>query len=144
MEEEVLGKAYDGRLMRRLLVYIRPYRTTVLFSLVLLLLNAMLQVVGPLLTALAVDRYLAPSSKVTHTILDPFLSHNPFTGLGQISFLYFLALFFGMLCDFGEQYMMQWVFNGPLTISHIHSQTQEDNCFSLTTIALSPCNDVLA
>jgi ATP-binding cassette, subfamily B, multidrug efflux pump len=109
VEEEVLGKAYDGRLMRRLLIYIRPYKVTVVFSLVLLLLNAMLQVVGPLLTALAVDRYLAPSGKAGHTILDPFLSHNPFTGLGQISLLYFLALFFGMLCDFGEQYMMQWV-----------------------------------
>jgi ATP-binding cassette subfamily B multidrug efflux pump len=109
VEEEVLGKAYDARLMRRLLTYIRPYKSAVSFSLVLLLFNAILQVVGPLLTALAVDRYLAPSGKVTHTILDPFLSRNPWTGLGQISFLYLLATVFGMLCDFGEQYMMQWV-----------------------------------
>ena len=109
MEEEVLGKAYDARLMRRLLTYIRPYKPAVAFSLALLLINAMLQVVGPLLTALAVDRYLTPSGKVTHTILDPFLSANPWTGLGQVSFLYFLALAFGMLCDFGQQYMMQTV-----------------------------------
>jgi ATP-binding cassette, subfamily B, multidrug efflux pump len=109
VEEEVLGKAYDARLMRRLLTYVRPYKTAVSFSLVLLLFNALLQVVGPLLTALAVDRYLTPSGKVTHTILDPFLSSNPWTGLGQVSFLYFLAVVFGMLCDFGEQYIMQWV-----------------------------------
>jgi ATP-binding cassette, subfamily B, multidrug efflux pump len=109
VEEEVLGKAYDGRLMRRLLTYIRPYKLAVSFSLVLLLLNAMLQVVGPLLTALAIDRYLTPSGKVTHTVLDPFLSHNPWTGLAQVSFLYLFAIVFGMLCDFGEQYMMQWV-----------------------------------
>jgi len=95
--------------MRRLLTYIRPYKSAVSFSLVLLLFNAILQVVGPLLTALAVDRYLAPSGKVTHTVLDPFLSTNPWTGIGQISFLYFLAIAFGMLCDFGEQYLMQWV-----------------------------------
>ena len=95
--------------MRRLLTYIRPYQTTVAFSLALLLINAMLQVVGPLLTALAVDRYLTPSGKITHTVLDPFLSHNPWTGLGQVSFLYFLALVIGMLCDFGQQYMMQTV-----------------------------------
>jgi len=95
--------------MRRLLTYIRPYKTPVAFSLALLLINAMLQVVGPLLTALAVDRYLTPSGIVTHTILDPFLSANPWTGLGQISFLYFLALAFGMLCDLGQQYMMQTV-----------------------------------
>jgi ATP-binding cassette, subfamily B, multidrug efflux pump len=109
VEEEVLGKAYDGRLMRRLLTYIRPYKSAVSFSLVLLILNALLQVVGPLLTALAVDRYLTPSGKVTHTVLDPFLSSNPWTGLGQISFLYLLTLVFGLLCDFGEQYIMQWV-----------------------------------
>jgi ATP-binding cassette, subfamily B, multidrug efflux pump len=109
VEEEVLGKAYDGRLMRRLLTYIRPYKSAVSFSLVLLLFNAVLQVVGPLLTALAVDRYLVPSGKVTHTVLDPYLSSNPWTGLGQISLLYLLAVIFGMLCDFGEQYIMQWV-----------------------------------
>jgi ATP-binding cassette subfamily B protein len=109
VEEEVLGKAYDARLMRRLLNYVRPYKAAVSCSLVLLLLNAVLQVVGPLLTALAIDRYLAPSGKVTQTVLDPFLSSNPWTGLGQISLLYLLAVVFGMLCDFGEQYMMQWV-----------------------------------
>jgi ATP-binding cassette subfamily B protein len=109
VEEEVLGKAYDARLMRRLLTYIRPYKAAVAISLVLLLLNALLQVVGPLLTALAVDRYLTPSGKITHTVLDPFLSSNPWTGLAQISFLYLLAVVFGMLCDFGEQYIMQWV-----------------------------------
>jgi ATP-binding cassette subfamily B protein len=109
VEEEVLGKAYDGRLMRRLLTYVGPYKSAVSFSLVLLFFNSLLQVVGPLLTALAIDRYLTPSGKVTHTVLDPFLSSNPWTGLGQISFLYFLAVLFGMLCDFGEQYIMQWV-----------------------------------
>jgi ATP-binding cassette subfamily B protein len=109
VEEEVLGKAYDARLMRRLLTYVRPYKAAVACSLVLLLFNALLQVVGPLLTALAIDRYLAPSGKVSHTVLDPFLSSNPWTGLAQISFLYLGAVIFGMLCDFGEQYMMQWV-----------------------------------
>jgi len=42
-------------------------------------------------------------------VLDPFLSNNPWTGLGQISFLYLLAIIGGMLCDFAEQYLMQWV-----------------------------------
>src|SRR5581483_1332236 len=109
LEEEVLGKAYDGRLMRRLLTYIRPYKLPVSAALVLLLFNAALQTIGPLLTALAVDRYLAPSGKASHTILDPFLSTNAWTGLGQVAFLYLLVVVFGMFCDFGEQYIMQWV-----------------------------------
>src|ERR1700683_4931248 len=108
-EEEVLGKAYDGRLMRRLLTYIRPYKLPVAAALVLLLFNAVLQAIGPLLTALAVDRYLAPSAKVTHTVLDRYLAASPWTGLAQISFLYLLVVVFGMFCDFGEQYLMQWV-----------------------------------
>ncbi len=58
MEEEVLGKAYDGRLMRRLVRYLRPYRGTVVISLVFLLAQSMAQVIGPLLTELAIDRYL--------------------------------------------------------------------------------------
>ncbi len=109
MEEEVLGKAYDGRLMRRLLTYIRPYKLPVVAALILLLFNAVLQVISPLLTALAVDRYLVPSAKVTHTILDPYLARSPWTGLAQISFLYLLVVIGGMFCDFGEQYIMQWV-----------------------------------
>ena len=34
-EEDALGKVYDGRLMRRLLVYVRPYRGLVLAAPVL-------------------------------------------------------------------------------------------------------------
>ena len=109
MEEEVLGKAYDGRLMRRLLTYIRPYKLPVAAALVLLLFNAVLQTMGPLLTALAIDRYLAPSSKPAHTIIDRYLSASPWNGLAQIALLYLLVIVFGMFCDFGEQYIMQWV-----------------------------------
>jgi len=76
---------------------------------VLLVFNAVLQAIGPLLTALAVDRYLTPSAKGTHTILDPYLSASPWTGLAQVAFLYLLVVVFGMFCDFGEQYLMQWV-----------------------------------
>ncbi|HEV2690816.1 MAG TPA: ABC transporter ATP-binding protein [Bryobacteraceae bacterium] len=109
MEEEVLGKAYDGRLMRRLLAYIRPYSAEVLIALVFLFLTAGLQVIGPLLTKLAVDRYLAPTGQPMKTPIDAYLSGNPWTGLAQISLIYLLSLAAGMLCDFGEQYLMQWV-----------------------------------
>src|SRR5260370_8924226 len=95
--------------MPRLLTYIRPSKLEVFIALVLLFVNAALQVLGPLLTKLAVDRYLAPTGRPATTILDPFLSDNPWTGLGQISFLYLLAIVGGLLCDFAEQYLMQRV-----------------------------------
>lgn len=109
MEEEVLGKAYDGRLMRRLLAYIRPYKSEVSLALVLLMINAVLQVVGPLLTKLAIDRYLTPSGKPSRTFLDPYLSNIPLTGLLQISLIYLISIVAALFCDFGEQYLMQWV-----------------------------------
>ena len=48
-EDEILGKAYDGRLMRRLLRYVRPYMVWVIVSLLLLLVLSATQVIPPLL-----------------------------------------------------------------------------------------------
>lgn len=108
MEEEVLGKAYDGRLMRRLLSYMRPYRKVVAASLVCLFFTSLLQIAGPLLTKLAVDRYLVPPAHPSLTLLDPYLSADPWTGLGQLSGLYLLAIIASFLCDFGQTFLMQW------------------------------------
>ena len=54
-EEEALGKAYDARLMRRLLHYLRPYRSQVAVAIVILVAASLLQVVGPWLTQIAID-----------------------------------------------------------------------------------------
>src|SRR5580692_8604974 len=95
--------------MRRLLTYIRPYKIESLIALVQLFINAALQVIGPLLTQIAIDRYLVPSGKPSHSLIDPYLASDPWKGLIQISFLYLGALIGAMFCDFGEQYLMQWV-----------------------------------
>ena len=54
-DDDILGKAYDRKLMRRLLVYTRPYRSLMYGAFVLLCLEGMLQVVGPLLTRRVID-----------------------------------------------------------------------------------------
>lgn len=108
MEEEVLGKAYDGRLMRRLLTYMRPYWRTVGISVIFLLGTSVLQTTGPLLTKIAVDRYLAPSTVQFHAPLDAWLPADPWTGLLQITALYLAAILGGLLCDFAQSYLMQW------------------------------------
>ena len=54
-EEDALGKAYDSRLMRRLLRYARPYRSLVASSLGLLAVEGVLQLVGRLLTQRVID-----------------------------------------------------------------------------------------
>ena len=54
-EDDVLGKAYDRRLMRRLLVYTRPYRPLMYGAFALLCIEGGIQVVGPLLTRRVID-----------------------------------------------------------------------------------------
>jgi ATP-binding cassette subfamily B multidrug efflux pump len=106
-EEEVLGKAYDARLMRRLLTYLRPYSWQVAVALVSIILKAGLDVLGPFLTKTAIDKYLARSS-ATRSILDPWLSSEPLKGIAQISALYVGTLVLSFFCEFLQTYYMQW------------------------------------
>ncbi|MGZ3500672.1 MAG: ABC transporter ATP-binding protein [Gemmatimonadaceae bacterium] len=54
-EDDILGKAYDSKLMRRLLVYTRPYRALMYGAFALLCVEGGVQVVGPLLTRRVID-----------------------------------------------------------------------------------------
>ncbi len=58
-EEEVLGKAYDATLMRRLLQYLRPYKPQVALALAAIISASILQLAQPYLMKLAIDRYIA-------------------------------------------------------------------------------------
>jgi ATP-binding cassette subfamily B multidrug efflux pump len=58
-EEEVLGKAYDARLMRRLLQYLRPYKPQVALALAAIISASVLQLAQPYLMKLAIDQYIA-------------------------------------------------------------------------------------
>src|SRR6266851_2049606 len=109
VEEEVLAKSYDSRLMRRLLAYLWPYRALIAGALVFLFLNSILQVAGPLLTKITIDRYLSPKPAMSHTPVDPFLSADPRTGLAQIAMLYLAALFGIFLFEFAQMYIMQYI-----------------------------------
>ena len=107
MEEEIPGKVYDGRLMRRLMVYMWPWRMWVGLSLIFLSINSLMQIAGPLLMKLAVDRYLSPSPS-SHTPIDAWLSAEPYTGLAQISGLYLASIVVTLFLDFGQTWLMQW------------------------------------
>jgi ATP-binding cassette subfamily B protein len=106
-EEEVLGKAYDARLMRRLLAYLHPYRWQVGIALASIVLKAGADVLGPYLTKVAIDKYLANRTEA-HSLLDRFLSPNPLTGIAQIAAMYVGLLLFSFLLEFAQTYIMQW------------------------------------
>jgi ATP-binding cassette subfamily B multidrug efflux pump len=106
-EEEVLGKAYDGRLMRRLLTYLRPYKWHVVVALAAIILKSGLDVLGPYLTKVAIDKYLAKSPN-SHSWIGDRLSSAPLTGIAQIGGLYVGILVFTFTLEFIQTYLMQW------------------------------------
>jgi ATP-binding cassette subfamily B protein len=106
-EEEILGKAYDSRLMARLLKYLRPYRWQVAIALVSIFLKSFADVLGPYLTKVAIDRYLAPAKGNVAGIWS-WLSPRPITGIAQIAVIYVGLLVFSFLLEFLQTYFMQW------------------------------------
>jgi len=109
-EEEVLGKAYDSRLMKRLLAYLTPYKWQTIVAVAAILIKAGADVLGPYLTKVAIDKYLASShSGDHHPWLDSWLSPRPLVGIAQIAALYVSLLALSFCMEFLQTYYMQWV-----------------------------------
>src|SRR5260370_6581777 len=106
-EEEVLGKAYDSRLMARVLKYPRPYRWQVAIALASILLRSLGDVLGPYLTKVAIDRYLAPAQGVSSGLWS-WLSPRAITGIAQIAGIYVGLLVMTFVLEFQQTYFMQW------------------------------------
>ncbi|HEY4954515.1 MAG TPA: ABC transporter ATP-binding protein [Gemmatimonadaceae bacterium] len=89
-EEETLAKAYDRRLMRRLLTYVRPYRALVAGALVFLCLEGVLQLVGPILT---------------QRVIDVALPRHDVSIVRNSALLFVGALLAQFLCAYGETWL---------------------------------------
>jgi ATP-binding cassette subfamily B protein len=91
-DDEVLGKAYDAVLMRRLLVYLRPYWRQVLIAFAAIVVWAGAALAQPYLFKVAIDRYIAQGQ------LD---------GLGSLAVLYVLSLVLAFAAEYTQTWMMQ-------------------------------------
>jgi ATP-binding cassette subfamily B protein len=89
-DEEVLGKAYDAALMRRLLGYLRPYKRQVAIALGAIISASILQLAQPYLMKLAIDRYIATGD---------------FSGMDTVALAYLAVL----LASFGLEYLQTWM-----------------------------------
>src|SRR5947209_983872 len=107
-EEEVLGKAYDSRLMKRLLGYLHPYKWQVVIALAAIIFKAGVDIVGPYLTKVAIDKYLSSAPGRPHSFLDSWLSYDPLAGIGQIALIYVSALVISFGLEYTQTYLMQW------------------------------------
>jgi ATP-binding cassette subfamily B protein len=105
-DEDVVGKAYDSRLMRRLGRYLAPYKLAAGVSACAILLKAACDVAGPYFVKVAVDNYLAPAG--TRGWLGRHLSANATTGIDELALLYLGALLVSFGLEFVQTYLMQW------------------------------------
>jgi ATP-binding cassette, subfamily B, multidrug efflux pump len=117
-EEQIETREYDWRLMRRLLVYLKPYRGRILVALLLLVGTAGLQVLTPYLVKVAIDEYIA---------------NQDVPGLTKIAALYFLVLIVSMFLSYCQVYIMQmtgqYIMYDMRTQLFTHLQTRELNFF---------------
>ena len=91
-EEEVLGKAYDARLMRRLLHYLLPYKPQVLLALVAIISASVLQLAQPYLMKIAIDRYIA---------------RGDFAGMNLVALGFLIVLLLSFALEYVQTYTMQ-------------------------------------
>ena len=104
-EDEILGKAYDARLMKRLLGYVKPYKHYVIFAIFLNVLVAALGPVRPYLTKIAIDKYIANSD---------------YHGLMIIGLLLFGSLLFQAVMQYLLTYYTQYL--GQRTLYDLRTQ----------------------
>src|SRR5262249_37189444 len=83
---------YDWHLMRRLLVYLEPYKWRVVAALALIMATAGLQILAPYLVKVAIDQYIT--------------KHNV-SGLNKIAILYLFVLAVGMVLSYSQVFIMQ-------------------------------------
>src|SRR5262249_21401091 len=88
-DDEVLGKAYDARLMRRLLEYLKPYWRSVVLALVAIVAGGTASLAQPYLIKIAIDRYVAV---------------RRLEGLNDLAALYLVVL----LVAFASEYLQTW------------------------------------
>ncbi len=91
-EEEKLDKAYDSRLMKRLLKYLKPYKKYVISAFLLLAIASLLKLAGPYLVKIAIDRYIMAKD---------------YDGLVRISGIFFGLLLLQFVVRYAQTYMMQ-------------------------------------
>jgi len=102
-EEEALGKAYDSRLMRRLLQYMKPYRWRVALALVMVAVVTPLELAPPLIFRSAIDSYFVPALK--HAIPEG----SAWSGILWLSLLFLAVLAFDFLAQYIQIRIMQRV-----------------------------------
>lgn len=92
-DDEIFGKVYDARLMARILKYLKPYWKLLILSLLFLVLYTGTLLLGPYLTKIAIDQYIAAGN---------------LAGLKLVVMAYLGTVFLGFFFLFGETYITEY------------------------------------
>ncbi len=117
-QEATLGKAYDARLMRRLWAYVWPYKRLVSSAVSLIVVSSILQLVGPLATAVALDLFVRPFDEEPQSIsaasrwVDTQIGLRgwdvaPAEGLAMVAAIYLASLVLAFFVLYWQSYLMQ-------------------------------------
>jgi len=98
---DVAGKALDRNLLRRLLSYLRPYRHLVALSVLLMLIGSLVQLAGPAIAKMAIDRYVDPAGGAAGIALA-----ERYRGLNIMALLYLGTVVGGFLFQYAQMYLM--------------------------------------
>jgi ATP-binding cassette subfamily B protein len=119
-DEELSGKVYDSRLMRRLGHYLRPYWWQASVSALAVSLKSICDVTGPYLIMVAIDRYFpaepgsSPAANLLANVLGSTnwlasrLPADPYQGITRLAAIYLAAILCAYLFEFIQIYLMQW------------------------------------
>lgn len=113
-EEEKLGRIYDAQLTRRLLQYLKPYKWRVFLAIGLTIIVTPLQLVGPRLFALVIDRYITPAFQHKMSF------DTAFHGIMWISLAFMATLILSFAFQYGQVRIMQSV--GQQTMYDLRKQ----------------------
>ena len=102
-EDEILGKAYDAVLTRRLVGYLAPYKVWVGVSIVLLLLQSLAQIVPPIIAKDIVDQAVIPA------VNGAISRDDASTRLATLGVVYLVVLVVGAAIRFGQTLLTTWV-----------------------------------
>src|SRR5580765_4130674 len=92
MQEDVIGKAYDSRLMRRLLGYLHVHMGAVCLAFAAILGGSLVELAQPWLMQQAIDKYIVSGD---------------LAGLGRMALLFLGLVIAAFVFDFFQTYVLQ-------------------------------------
>jgi ATP-binding cassette subfamily B protein len=86
------ARTYDARLMRRLLVYLRPHVVAIALAGAAILVSSLVDLAQPWLTQQAIDKYIASGDA---------------PGLARMAVFFFVLIVVGFLAEYGQTFILQ-------------------------------------